>query len=493
MEKYILALDQGTTSSRAMIFNSEGKIISIAQQEFRQIFPKPGWVEHDPEDIWNSQYNVAQEAIRKADLKSENIHAIGITNQRETSIMWDKETGKTIGNAIVWQDRRTKTICDRLFNRGYQNLIREKTGLVIDAYFSATKIMWMFENYPGLRDKALAGKIAFGTVDSWLIWKLSNGKKHVTDPTNASRTMLYNIHNLSWDAELLNILKIPAEILPRVADSSEIVASTDLFGREIPIGGIAGDQQAALFGQMCTKKGMAKNTYGTGCFILMNTGKKAVLSKNNLITTIALKIGDQTKYALEGTIFNAGTVVQWLRDGLGIIKSSSDIEKLAAHAGDNGGVYFVPSFTGLGAPYWNPEAQGLISGISRGTTSAHIARAALEGIAFRTMEVLKVMKKDSGVKIKQLRVDGGASVNDLLMQFQSDLINTKLVRPEVTETTALGAAYLAGLSTGYWESIESIKKLWKPGKKFHPSGLDTTEMKKAWKNAVRKTLSDKIK
>lgn len=495
MDKYILALDQGTSSSRAIVFDEHGQTKAVSQKEFTQIFPKPGWVEHNPMEIWSSQASVIAEAITSIDINGLNIAAIGITNQRETTIVWDAETGEPVYNAIVWQDRRTSEFCDGLKRDGRTDLIRSKTGLIIDAYFSATKILWILENVPGARKKADEGKLRFGTVDTWLIWMLTRGEVHVTDVTNASRTMLFNIHTLEWDKELLQLFDIPESMMPQVKSSSEIYGytKTTLFAHEVPIAGIAGDQQAALFGQMCTEPGAVKNTYGTGCFMLMNSGERPIMSSNNLLTTIAWKIGDTVNYALEGSIFVAGSVVQWLRDGLGIIRSSSEIEALACTVPDNGGVYFVPALTGLGAPHWDQYAKGSIYGISRGTTAAHIARAALEGIAFQTMDIVNAMQKDAGVTLKELKVDGGASRNDLLMQFQADILGTDVIRPTVTETTALGAAYLAGLAVGYWESIDHIKSQWGIKTKFTPmaSPEAVSELKEGWADAIRRTLTDK--
>ena len=495
MEKYILALDQGTSSSRAIVFDQNGQTKAVSQKEFTQIFPKPGWVEHNPMEIWSSQASVIAEAITSIDINGLNIAAIGITNQRETTIVWDAETGEPVYNAIVWQDRRTSEYCDSLKRDGRTDLIRSKTGLIIDAYFSATKIRWILENVPGARQKAEEGRLRFGTVDTWLIWMLTRGEVHVTDVSNASRTMLFNIHTLEWDKELLELMNIPASMMPQVKSSSEVYGytKTTLFAHEVPIAGIAGDQQAALFGQMCTEPGSVKNTYGTGCFLLMNSGEKPIMSQNNLLTTIAWKIGDTVNYALEGSIFVAGSVVQWLRDGLGIIKSSSEVEALAASVTDNGGVYFVPALTGLGAPHWDQYAQGSIYGLSRGSTAAHIARAALEGIAFQTMDIVNAMQKDAGVTLKELKVDGGASRNNLLMQFQADVLGTSVIRPTVTETTALGAAYLAGLAVGYWESIEHIKKQWGVEKEFQPSASPETvaALKDGWNDAIRRTLTGK--
>ena len=495
MEKYILALDQGTSSSRAIVFDQNGQTKAVSQKEFTQIFPKPGWVEHNPMEIWSSQASVIAEAITSIDINGLNIAAIGITNQRETTIVWDAETGEPVYNAIVWQDRRTSEYCDSLKRDGRTDLIRSKTGLIIDAYFSATKIRWILENVPGARQKAEEGRLRFGTVDTWLIWMLTRGEVHVTDVSNASRTMLFNIHSLEWDKELLELMNIPESMMPQVKSSSEVYGytKTTLFAHEVPIAGIAGDQQAALFGQMCTEPGSVKNTYGTGCFLLMNSGERPIMSKNNLLTTIAWKIGDTVNYALEGSIFVAGSVVQWLRDGLGIIKSSSEVEALAASVPDNGGVYFVPALTGLGAPHWDQYAQGSIYGLSRGSTAAHIARAALEGIAFQTMDIVNAMQKDAGVTLKELKVDGGASRNNLLMQFQADVLGTSVIRPTVTETTALGAAYLAGLAVGYWESIEHIKKQWGVEKEFQPSASPETvaALKDGWNDAIRRTLTGK--
>ena len=495
MSKYILALDQGTSSSRAIVFDHNGHTKAVAQKEFTQIFPKPGWVEHNPMEIWSSQASVIAEAITSIDINGLDIAAIGITNQRETTIVWDAETGEPVYNAIVWQDRRTSEYCDSLKTEGLTDRIRSKTGLIIDAYFSATKIRWILENVPGAREKADMGKLRFGTVDTWLIWMLTRGEVHVTDVSNASRTMVYNIHDLCWDKELLNLFGIPESMMPQVKSSSEVYGhtKTTLFAHEVPIAGIAGDQQAALFGQMCTEPGAVKNTYGTGCFLLMNSGEKPIMSSNNLLTTIAWKIGDKVSYALEGSIFVAGSVVQWLRDGLGIIRSSSEVEALAASVPDNGGVYFVPALTGLGAPYWDQYAKGSLYGISRGTTAAHIARAALEGIAFQTMDIVNAMQKDAGVELAELKVDGGASRNNLLMQFQADILGTTVIRPKVTETTALGAAYLAGLAVGYWESIGHIKSQWAVDASFSPSAPEDTvkELKEGWADAIERTLYGK--
>ncbi len=489
MEKFILALDQGTSSSRAIVFDHEGNIRSTAQMEFTQYFPQPGWVEHDPMEIWSSEAAVIAEAISRIGIGGKDIAAIGITNQRETTIVWDAETGQPVYNAIVWQDRRTASFCDTLRDRS--DFIREKTGLIVDAYFSGTKIRWILDNVPGARERAEAGKLRFGTVDSWLVWQLTKGQVHVTDVSNASRTMLFNINTLEWDAELLAMLGIPASMMPSVRSSSEVYGytRTTIFAHEVPIGGMAGDQQAALFGQMCTEPGSVKNTYGTGCFLLMNTGPRPILSRNNLLTTVAWKIGDRVDYALEGSIFVGGSVVQWLRDGLGIIRSSSEVEALAASVPDNGGVYFVPALTGLGAPYWDPYAHGTICGITRGTTAAHIARAALERIAFQTMDIVRAMEKDAGVKLSELKVDGGASRNNLMMQFQADILDTSVVRPQVTETTAMGACLLAGLAVGYWSSLEEVKRQWRAEHVFTPSSADTAPLKAGWADAVGRTLS----
>ena len=489
--KYILALDQGTSSSRAIVFDHEGNCCSVAQMEFTQYFPQPGWVEHNPMEIWSSEAAVIAEAITKLGINGLDIAGIGITNQRETTIVWDAETGVPVYNAIVWQDRRTSAFCDSLKELGLVEKIREKTGLIIDAYFSGTKIKWILDNVPGAREKAEAGKLRFGTVDSWLVWQLTRGEVHVTDVTNASRTMLFNINTLEWDDELLSMLGIPRSMMPAVKSSSEVYGytKTTIFAHAVPIAGIAGDQQAALFGQMCTEPGSVKNTYGTGCFLLMNTGSKPILSQNNLLTTVAWKIGPEVNYALEGSIFVGGSVVQWLRDGLGVIRSSSEVEALAASVPDNGGVYFVPALTGMGAPYWDQYAHGVICGITRGTTAAHIARAALEGIAFQTMDIVHAMEKDAGVPLAELKVDGGASRNNLMMQFQADILGARVVRPKVTETTALGAAYLAGLAVGYWNSLEEIKAQWQVERVFRPSGEDMAPAKAAWADAINRTIS----
>jgi glycerol kinase len=488
MNDFILALDQGTTSSRAIVFDHSGLPVATAQKEFTQIYPKPGWVEHNPEEIWASQAGVATEVLAKAGLKSTDIAGIGITNQRETTVVWDRITGKPVYNAIVWQDRRTAEFCDKLKNEGKAKTIQEKTGLIIDAYFSATKVRWILENAKDAKRLAEKGQLAFGTVDSWLIWNLTHGKLHITDVSNASRTMLYNIHTLKWDKDLLEIFGIPESMLPDVRSSSDIYGqAVELFPSEIPIAGIAGDQQAALFGQMCIEPGMVKNTYGTGCFMMMNIGNKPIESKSKLLTTIGWRIGNETIYALEGSIFIAGAVVQWLRDGLGIIAKSGDVEALAAKVKNSDGVYFVPAFAGLGAPYWNQHARGTMVGITRGSTSAHIARAALDSIAYQTLEVLQAMEKDSGIEIKELRVDGGATVNNNLMQFQSDLLQASVIRPKITETTALGAAYLAGIAVRYWKSMDEIVKQWQIDKTFVPvmPAEETNSLIKGWHRAVK--------
>jgi len=484
--KHILALDQGTTSSRTIVFDHAGSVVASAQKEFRQIFPKAGWVEHDATEIWATQLQTAKDVIAKAGLTAGDIAAIGITNQRETTLVWDRDSGVPIHNAIVWQDRRTAERCDQLKARGLTSVIKRKTGLVVDAYFSGTKLEWILKNVAGARAKAKAGKLAFGTIDSWLVWNLTGGRVHVTDPSNASRTMLFNVRSGEWDEELLKLFGVPRSVLPTVASSSEVYGETTLFGGRVPIAGIAGDQQAALFGQACTQPGMVKNTYGTGCFMLMNTGTKPIASKNNLLTTVAWRIGNRTEYALEGSIFIAGAVVQWLRDGLGIIKSSSEVEALAAQVTDPDGVYLVPAFAGLGAPHWDQYARGLVAGVTRGTTAAHIARAALEGIAFQVADVLRAMEADAHIKLKELRVDGGASANNLLMQFQSSLLGVPVVRPRVTETTALGAAYLAGLAVGYWKDQKQIAAQWQVDRRFTPA-MKPPERKRleaGWRKAL---------
>jgi glycerol kinase len=489
MSNYILALDQGTTSSRAIVFDKTGAIVAVAQKEFTQIFPQPGWVEHDATEIWSTQLGVATEAVLKAGITIHDIASIGITNQRETAVVWDRKTSQPIYHAIVWQDRRTSAYCDELKKDGSAATIREKTGLVTDAYFSATKLKWILDNVSGARQKAENGELCFGTIDSWLLWKLTNGKVHATDVTNACRTLLFNIHTMQWDDDLLNLFGIPASMLPEVCSSSEVYGHTQhlLTAANIPISGIAGDQQAALFGQMCIHPGMVKNTYGTGCFMLMNTGKKPVTSNNNLLTTVAWKIGNDVQYALEGGVFIAGAVVQWLRDGLKLIQTSGEVEGLSLRVDDNGGVYMVPAFTGLGAPYWNQHARGLIVGLTRGSSDAHVARAALESIAYQTMDVLAAMQADAGMPIKEVRVDGGATVNNYLMQFQADILNTKVIRPQVTETTALGAAYLAGLAVGFWSDTKEVEKYWQAEKTFDPTMKEEQRMihAKGWKKAVR--------
>lgn len=494
MEKFILSLDQGTTSSRAIVFDHDGNIRSVAQHEFPQIFPRPGWVEHDPFQIWGSQASVIAEAISRIGINGHNIAAIGITNQRETTIVWDAETGEPVYNAIVWQDRRTSEYCDALREAGHAEMIKEKTGLILDAYFSATKIKWILDNVPGARERAEAGRLKFGTVDTWLISCLTRNTVHVTDVTNASRTMLFNIHTLEWDKDLLGLFGIPASMLPEVKPCSCVMGhtTTTIFAHEVPISGVAGDQQAALFGQMCIKPGAVKNTYGTGCFLLMNSGNRPIVSKNRLLSTIAWKIGDEVTYALEGSVFVGGSVVQWLRDCLHCISSSSEVEALAESVPDTGGVYFVPALTGLGAPYWDQYARGLISGISRGTTSAHIARAALEGIAYQIYDIVKAMELDSGLNIVELKVDGGASRNNLLMQFQSNLLDTEVWRPSVTETTALGAAYFAGLAVGYWESVEQLHSQWQLERSFRPDAApeQVAAQLDGWHDAVRRCLTD---
>lgn len=494
MEKYILSLDQGTSSSRAIVFDAAGKVCSVAQHEFPQIFPRSGWVEHDPHHIWSSQASVIAEAISEININGKNIAAIGITNQRETTIVWDAETGEPVYNAIVWQDRRTSELCDRLRGDGLEDWIRQKTGLIVDAYFSATKIKWILDNVQGARKKAEDGKLRFGTVDSWLVWKLTRGEVHVTDVTNASRTMLFNIHTMQWDEELLGLFDIPVSMMPDVKSSSEIYGytTTTIFAHRVPIAGIAGDQQAALFGQMCVEPGAVKNTYGTGCFLLMNTGDRPIFSSNRLLTTVAWQLDGKVSYALEGSIFVAGSVVQWLRDGLKCISSSADVEELASSVPDTGGVYFVPALTGLGAPYWNQYARGVISGISRGTTAAHIARAALEGVAFQVYDIVKAMERDSQLPITELKVDGGASANNLLMQFQSDILRTKVLRPCVTETTALGAAYLAGLAVGFWENVPQIRSQWAVEREFLPELSDSyvPGLISGWHDAVARVLRE---
>jgi len=489
----MIALDQGTTSSRSMVFDKKGNIVSVAQKEFKQMFPKPGWVEHDAEEIWSTQFGTMAEAVAKAKITMKQIAGIGITNQRETTVVWERSTGQPIYHAIVWQDRRTAAFCDQLKSANMGELIRGKTGLVIDAYFSASKIKWMLDNVAGARRKAENGELAFGTIDSWLVWKLTGGEAHVTDVSNASRTMLLNIHTAEWDDELLEVFTVPRSMLPEVKASSKIYGVTGniIPDSHLPIAGIAGDQQSALFGQMCTQPGMVKNTYGTGCFMLMNTGTKAIVSKNNLLTTIAWKIDDEIEYALEGSVFIAGAVVQWLRDGLKIIRTSKEIEKLAAEVPDAGGVYLVPAFAGLGAPHWNQHARGAIFGLTRGSTTAHIAKAALDSIAYQTYDVLEAMEADAGINITELRVDGGATVNNALMQFQSDILDCKVVRPTITETTALGAAYLAGLAVGYWKNIKEIQQQWQVDKTFSPQMElnKTSDLLKGWQQAIKASVA----
>lgn len=490
-EKLILAFDQGTTSSRAILFNRKGEKVATSQKDFKQYFPKPGWVEHDADEIWSTQISVAAEAIAKSGIDGRDIAGIGITNQRETTVVWDRETSKPIHKAIVWQDRRTSKFCDELREQGWADKIQEKTGLILDAYFSGTKVKWILDNVEGARERAKKGELCFGTIDSWLIWKLSRGRLHVTDVTNASRTLLFNIHKMEWDEDLLELLDIPKEMLPKVRQSSEVYGNTatTLFSTKIPISGIAGDQQAALFGQLCTKPGMVKNTYGTGCFLLMNTGTEAVKSENNLLTTIAWKINNEVTYCLEGSVFVAGAAIQWIRDGLRLIDVAPQINALAESVDDNGGVYFVPALTGLGAPHWDQYARGAVVGITRGTNRGHMARATLEGIAYQVYDVVKAMEADSGKKSKEIRVDGGASASNLLMQIQADLNNAKVIRPKNLETTALGAAYLAGLAVGYWDSLDDIQEQWVIDKEFEPEAdsKDVEKMIKSWHKAVERS------
>jgi glycerol kinase len=487
---YILALDQGTTSSRAILFDHDGRIKGTAQREFRQIFPQAGWVEHDPREIWTSQAGVALDALRAASLGPRDVAAIGITNQRETTIVWDRETGQPVMNAIVWQDRRTAETCDRLRADGAEAMVRERTGLVLDAYFSGTKVAWILDNVPGARARAEAGKLAFGTVDTWLVWNLSSGRLHLTDPSNASRTLLFNIHTGEWDDEMLRLLRVPRSVLPEVRSSSEVygTVSTTLGLSDVALAGIVGDQQAALFGQMCVSPGLTKNTYGTGCFMLQNTGDQAPLSRHKLLTTVAWKRGGVTEYALEGSVFIGGAVVQWLRDGLGIIRSSAEVEALASSVPDNGGVYLVPAFAGLGAPHWDAYARGAVLGLTRGSTAGHIARAALEAIAYQSADLLDAMQADAGVPLAELRVDGGAARNDLLMQFQADLVGVGVVRPEVTETTALGAAYQAGLAVGFWKSIDEISSQWRVERRFEPKmpAAQSATLRGRWTEAMER-------
>jgi glycerol kinase len=488
---HVLALDQGTTSSRAILFDHDGAVVAVAQREFQQIFPKPGWVEHDPDEIWASQIAVATEVLGRARIRPRDVAAVGITNQRETAIVWDRATGRPIHNAIVWQDRRTAEMCDRLKADGFEPLVRDRAGLVVDAYFSGTKVAWILDHVPGARERAERGELAFGTVDSWLVWQLTSGRTHITDVTNASRTMLFNIHSLQWDDELLRMLNVPRSLLPEVRDSSEIygTVSTSLGLESIPIAGIAGDQQAALFGQMCVSPGMSKNTYGTGCFLLQNTGTSPAVSKHQLVSTVAWRIGGRTEYALEGSIFIGGAVVQWVRDGLKLVTSAPEIETLAASVADNGGVFLVPAFTGLGAPHWDPYARGTIVGLTRGTTGGHIARAALESIAYQVADILEAIHGDSGITLSELRVDGGAAANDLLMQFQADLLGVPVLRPAVTETTALGAAYLAGLAVGFWSSVDEIARQWRTERRFDPAMApgDARALRARWHDALARS------
>lgn len=488
---FILALDQGTTSSRALVFDHDGNVRGLAQKEFRQIFPEPGLVEHDAEEIWASQLGVAVEAVARAGLSAAEIVAIGITNQRETTVVWDRRTGKPIHNAIVWQDRRTAAECDRLKGLGLEATFRAKTGLVLDPYFSGTKLAWLLDHLPGARARAERGELAFGTIDSWLVWNLTGGERHLTDASNASRTLLFNIHEGDWDQELLQLLRIPPAILPEVVPSSQVYGETAarFFAARVPICGIAGDQQAALFGQLCDRPGMVKNTYGTGCFMLMQTGERPVLSERNLLTTVACRLGNRTEYALEGSVFVAGAAVQWLRDGLGIIRSSEEVETLAASVPDSGGVYLVPAFAGLGAPHWDPYARGTLLGITRGTTAGHIARATLESIAFQTADLLEAMESDAATPLAELRVDGGATANNLLMQFQADLLGVPVVRPRVRETTALGAAYLAGLAIGYWQDRRELGQLWQAEQTFTPAAdpARMAELRHNWSRAIERS------
>ena len=490
MEKFILALDAGTTSSRSILFNTKGKIIAISQYEFTQYFPHKGWVEHDPIEIWNTQLKSIKEVINKAKIKIEQIHSIGITNQRETTVIWDRKTGKPVYNAIVWQDRRTSDFCLELEKKGAKEIFYKKTGLVLDSYFSGTKIKWILDQN-GIKSKANNGELAFGTIDSWLIWNLTKGKYHITDITNASRTLIYNIHDLNWDTELLNILEIPESLLPKVVSCSELIGNTDsdLLGKSIPISGIAGDQQASLFGQMCTNPGDIKNTYGTGCFCIMNTGSKPVSSKNKMLTTIGYQLNNKVTYALEGSVFIAGALIQWIRDQINLVNESPEIEDLALSVDDNGGITFIPALSGLGAPYWNPNATGAIFGITRGTKKGHIARAALEAIALRSRDIILEMQKDANTNFNSLKVDGGASNNNLLMQIQSNLLNKKVIRPKTTETTALGAAFFSGLATGFWKDIDSIKIIWEVDKEFNPSNdANNDSIINLWEKRITKVL-----
>lgn len=491
MPQYILSLDQGTTSSRAIVFDKLGQIVSVEQKDFKQYFPKSGWVEHDPQEIWSSQSAVMIESLTSQGIKAADIAAIGITNQRETTIVWDRKTGKAIYNAIVWQDRRTAAYCDDLKSKGKAEIIAEKTGLILDAYFSATKIKWILDNVTGAKEKAEKGELAFGTIDTWLIWKLTGGKTHATDISNASRTMIYNIHEEKWDEELLSLFDIPISMLPQVKESSEIIGETagDILSHKIPIAGVAGDQQAALFGQLCTQSGMAKTTYGTGCFLVMNTGEKPVQSKNKLLTTVAWKVKGKINYALEGSVFIGGAAIQWLRDGIEFFGHAKESEKLAISLEDNDGVYFVPALAGLGAPHWDQNARGAFFGITRGTTIAHMTRAALEAIAYQVYDVIKAMEKDSGEPTKELRVDGGATANNFLMQFQSDILNCAIQRPKIIETTALGAAFLAGLAVGFWKDEEELKALWESDRSFEPK-MDPEKVKNYlhfWHKAIERS------
>lgn len=488
MSKYIITIDAGTTSERAIIFNHKGEIVKTSQREFEQFYPKPGWVEHNPLEIWETQKFTINDVLEKSGIPATDIAAIGITNQRETTLVWDRKTGKAIHKAIVWQDRRTANYCEGLKDKATMDKVQEKTGLLIDAYFSASKIRWILDHVEGAQERAENGELAFGTVDSFLLWKLTDGKVHATDVSNASRTMIFNIHDLAWDDELLELFNIPESMLPEVKSSSEVYGHTtkEFFGAEIPIAGIAGDQQSALFGQMCTEPGMVKNTYGTGCFLVMNTGTEAIKSEHKLLTTIGWQVNGEVNYALEGSIFIGGAIVQWLRDNVHFIEQSSEVEALAKTVEDNGGVYFVPGFVGLGAPHWDQYSTGMMIGLTRGTQKGHIARAALEALALQSMEVINTMAKDSGIELKELRVDGGASANDLLMQIQSDVTDLDIVRPEIVETTAQGAAFLAGLAVGYWKDMEEIKKIWKVDERFEPSGKDVEKIKHNWSRAVER-------
>ncbi len=490
MEKLILALDAGTTSSRSILFNNKGKIVAISQYEFTQYFPNKNWVEHDPIEIWETQLKSIKEVIKKAKIDIEQIHSIGITNQRETTVIWDRKTGKPVYNAIVWQDRRTSDFCLELEKKGTKDIFYNKTGLVLDSYFSGTKIRWILDQN-GIKSKAINGNLAFGTIDSWLIWNLTKGKHHVTDITNASRTLIYNIHELKWDSELLSILQIPKSLLPKVVSCSEFIGNTEsnLLGKPIPISGIAGDQQASLFGQMCINPGDIKNTYGTGCFCIMNTGNKPVSSSNKMLTTIGYQLNNEVTYALEGSVFIAGALIQWIRDQINLINESPEIENLALSVNDNGGVTFIPALSGLGAPYWNPNATGAIFGITRGTKKGHIARAALEAIALRSRDIIIEMQKDAKTKFNSLKVDGGASTNNLLMQIQSNLLNKKVIRPTTTETTALGAAFFSGLASGFWPSIESLKNIWEIDNEFNPSKSSNRDsIISLWEKRIPKVL-----